>query len=117
MSEVGSLATMQAGEVVSLLVTRTSQAWPSRSSFSLAASPANSVLAWSWAAFSASPVRPPRSDAPCATDCNCLPSNSRKVVTSQLSTTSASSSTSTSLARKASRCGLLRAAASVGASR
>ena len=68
MSEVGSLATMQAGEVVSRLVTRTSQAWPSRCSFSLAASPANSVLAWSWAAFSASSFSPPRSAVPCATD-------------------------------------------------
>ncbi len=108
---------MQAGEVVSRLVTRTSQAWPSRSSFSLAASPANSVLAWSWAAFSASSDKPPRSAAPCATDWSCLPSNSRSVVTTQLSTTSDSSSTSTSLARKDSRCGLLRAAASVGASK
>ena len=110
-----SLATMQAGEVVSLLVTRTSKAWPARISFSLAVRSANSVPACSWAAFSASSASGPRSALPWATDCSCLPSNSRRLVTSQLSTASLSSSTSTPLARKASRCGLLAAAAWVGA--
>ena len=50
---------MHAGEVVSLLVTRTSKAWPARISFSLAVRSANSVPACSWAAFSASSASAP----------------------------------------------------------
>ncbi len=112
----GSLATMQAGELVRRLVTRTSNTSSPRSSLSLPVSPANSVLALSCACFSASSDSPPRSAAPWATDCSRLPSNSGRLATTQLSTASLSSSTSTPLVRNASRCGLL-AAAGPGASR